>query len=169
MWVNGIPTILNAQIVTDKSFKTLHPRSEISYDRSFFEAGSSIVPITLKQRISGLSVSGSITFTGEKGFVRIVLIDDYENDYLVLETNTIFENTTSISFDEFCEETALLNNVLPKQLMIECADAQVSINGIQYAEENEYKTSRSNQIREKQLDVKLQHINAILAQKFKLE
>jgi len=157
-------TFLNAQIVTDKSFKTLHPRTEISRGSSFFETDS-ILPITLKQKISGLSVSGSITFTGEKGFVRIVLTDNYENDYLVLETNTIFENKTSVSFDEFCEETALLNNFLPKQIIIECTDAQVTITGIQYAVSNEYQTSRSKQIREEQLDVKLQHINAVLAQK----
>ena len=160
----ALPIFLNAQIVTDTSFKTLHPRTEISRGSSFVTTDS-ILPITLKQKISGLSVSGSITFTGEKGFVRIVLTDDYENNYLVLETNTIFENNTSVSFEEFCEETALLNNVLPKQIIIECTDAQVTINGIQYAANTEYQTSRIKQIIEEQLDVKIQHINSVLAQK----
>jgi len=165
MFIMALPTILNAQVVSDKSFKMFHPATEISHDRSVFETGSTILPISVKQKITGLSVSGNITFTGEKGFVRIVLTDDYENDYLILETNTFFENDTNISFDAFCEETALLNGVLPKQITIECTDAQVTITGIQYAAGNEYQTGRGKQIKGEQLDAKLQHINAVLAQK----
>ena len=160
-----LPICLNAQIVADKSFSTFHPRTEMSREKSVFEAGNNILPITQKQKISGLSVSGNITFTGDKGFVRIVLTDDSGNEYLVLETNTIFENKTNVSFDEFCEETALLNNIVPKQLTIESTDAQVAINGIHYAATNEYQTSKNKQIRAEQLDVKLQHINAVLAEK----
>jgi len=159
-----LPFFTNAQIVADKSFKTLYSGMEISRGSSFFETDS-ILPIMLQQRISGLSVSGNITFTGEKGFVRIVLTDDYENEYLVLETNTIFENKTNISFNGFCEETALLNNIIPKEIIIECVDAQVKISEIQYVANNEYQTSRNQQVRAEQLDVKLQHINTVLAQK----
>ena len=165
MFLMTLPICLNAQIVADKSFSTFHPRTEMSREKSVFEAGNNVLPITQKQKISGLSISGSITFIGNKGFVRIILTDDYENEYLVLETNTIFENKTSISFEEFCEETALLNNVQPKQITIESTDAQVTINGIQYAASNEYQISRSKQVRTEQLDVKLQHINTVLAQK----
>ena len=160
-----LPIFSKAQIVADSSFKTLYSRTEMLRGSSFIATDSSVLPITLQQRISGLSVSGNITFTGDKGFVRIVLTDSNENEYLVLETNTIFENDTTISFNEFCEETALLNNVFPKQITIECTEAQVTINGIQYTTDNRYQTSREKQIKEEQLDVKLQHINAVLRQK----
>ena len=165
MCLMALPIFLNAQVIADKSFKMVHPKIDMMHNRVSLDTGNHILPVTLKQKISGLSVSGNITFTGVKGFVRIVLTDDYGNDYLVLETNTIFENQTTISFDEFCEETALLDAVLPKQITIECTDAQVTINGIQYATENEYQSSRDAQIKERQLNAKLQHINAILAQK----
>ena len=145
----ALPTIINAQVVTDKSFKPIYSTTEMSHEKRSFETGNNILPMTLKQKISGLSISGSITFTGEKGFVRIVLTDDYENDYLVLETNTVFESKTNISFDEFCEETALLNGVSPKQITIECVDAQVAINRIQYAMNEEYQASKSKQIQAK--------------------
>ena len=165
IFLMALPTIINAQIVADKSFKPVYSTVEMSHEKRAFKTGNNILPITLKQKISGLSISGSITFTGEKGFVRIVLTDDYENDYLVLETNTVFESKTNISFNEFCEETALLNGVSPKQITIKCVDAQVVIDRIQYAANNEYQASKSKQIKEEQLDVKLQHINAVLAQK----
>lgn len=125
-----MPKILNAQIVTDKSFKIYNASTEILFVNEFFEAGNHVLPVTLEQTISGLSVSGTITFTGEMGFVRIVLTDDFENEYLVLETNTIFENDTTILFYEICEETALLNNILPKELIIKCTDAVLTINEI---------------------------------------
>ena len=161
----AMPTFLNAQIVVDKSFKTFNPKTETLHNRALFEAGNHILPVTLEQRISGLSVSGHITFTGEMGFVRIVLRDGFEDDYLVLETNTIFENKTDIPFDAFCEETALLNNVLPKQILIECTDAQITLNEIQYTTDNEYRTNKDKQIKEEQLNAKLEHINTVLAQK----
>ena len=133
MFLMTLPICLNAQIIENNLFNTFHPRTKMSREKRVFEAGNNILTITQKQKISGLSISGSITFTSDKGFVRIVFTDDNENEYLVLETNTIFENKTSISFEEFCEETALLNNVQPKQITIESTDAQVTINGIQYA------------------------------------
>jgi C1A family cysteine protease len=160
-----LPVFLKAQIVQNESFKTFYRRAKILRNRNIFEAGSHILPLTLKQKISGLSISGSITFTGEKGFVRIILTDNYDNDYLVLETNSVFEHETDISFEEFCEETALLDNILPKRIAIECTDAQVIINAIQYATVNEYRASIDKQIKEEQLNVKLQHINFVLAEK----
>ena len=165
MFMVALPIFVKAQIVRDNSFKTVYPRTEMQRGSSFVATDSSVLPITLQQRISGLSVSGNIIFTGDKGFVRIVLIDSNENEYLVLETNTIFENDTSVSFNEFCKETALLNNVFPKQITVECTDAQVTINGVQYAASNTYQTSRSKQIRDDQLDAKFQYINAVLEQK----
>ena len=165
MFIMALPLFINAQIITDESYRTFHPRIEMSFEKSSFNTGNTILPISLNQKISGLSISGSITFTGEKGFVRIILTDDYDNEYLVLETNTIFENKFNISFDEFCEETALLNNVFSKQITIESTDAQVVINGIQYAVVNEFQISRSKQIREEQMEVKIDYINAVLVQK----
>jgi len=165
VFILAMPTFLNAQIVTDKSFKTYYPKTGIIYDKLFFEAGVHILPIILNQKISGLSVSGNVIFTGEMGFVRIVLTDDKDYDYLVLETNTIFENEINILFDEFCEETALLNNILPKQITIEYTDAEIMIYEIQYTTNGEYKTSIDKQIKGKQLDAKLQHINTVLAKK----
>jgi len=162
-----LPIYVSAQIVADNSFRAANTTTAMqrSNNTMSFEAGNHSVPIPLKQKISGLSVSGNITFIGSEGFVRIVLTDDKGNEYLVLETNSVFENKTSISFDEFCEETALLNNIVPKQITIECTDAQVTISDIQYANENQYQTNRGNQIKEEQLNSKLQHINTVLAQK----
>jgi hypothetical protein len=115
-----LPIYAGAQIVADNSFRaantTVAPKR--SNNTMSFEAGNHTIPMTLKQKISSLSVSGNITFTGNEGFVRIVLTDDKGNEYLVLETNSIFENGTSISFSGFCEETALLNNIVPKQITI---------------------------------------------------
>jgi len=158
---------LSAQVVFDNSFKTYHQNTEILYDGTIFVTDNYILPITLQQNISGLSISGIATFTGKMGFVRIVFTDIDENDYLVLETNTIFENNTSISFVDFCEETALMNNVLPKQIQIECVDAEITIYEIKYSTDTEYRLSIDKQIKAQQLDAKLQHINSILAQKNK--
>ena len=156
---------LQAQIVSNRSFTTYYPKTETLYEELFIETGEHILPLSLNQSISGFSVSGHITFTGEMGFVRIVLTDNFDNDYLVLETNTIFENETTLSFNEFCEETALLDNILPKQLMIECTDAEVTIYEMQYSIEDNFEVRNYHQIKENQLYAKLQHINTVLTQK----
>lgn len=160
-----LPTFVRAQIVADSSFSMINSKTAVISNRASFDTGNYILPVAINQSISGLSVSGNITFTGDKGFVRIVLTDTNENEYLVLETNTIFEQNTSISFNEFCEETALLNNIIPKQITIECTDAEVAITAIQYAASNMYRTNKNEQIKENQLNAKLQHINTVLAQK----
>jgi len=159
------PAIINAQIVTDNSFRMIYPKSEIISEIYYFETGNNILDFSLRQKISGLSISGCITFTGEKGFVRIVLTDDNGFDYLVLETNTIFEYDTNIIFDEFCEETSLLNNVIPKQLTIVCDDAYVVLSEIQWTAEKKHLQGKEKKIKEDRFNAKLQHINSVLAQK----
>jgi C1A family cysteine protease len=155
----------NAQIITDAAFRTFYPSAGLSRSGGSFTAGKNVLPITLNQKISGLSISGNIIFTGEKGFVRIVLESGDGNEYLVLETNTLFEDKTNVAFNEFCDETALLDNISPKRLVIESTDAEVKINGIQYATENKYQASQNKQMRGEQLDIKIKHINAVLSQK----
>jgi C1A family cysteine protease len=145
----------------------VNQKTETLSNKRIFDENKDTLLIKTSQSISGMSISGNITFTGEKGFARIVLIDKHDNEYLILETNTVFEKDTNVSFSGFCEETALLNNVSPMQIVVECADAQVSIQEIQYADTNVKNATPVTEklIRNEQITAKLKHINAVLAQK----
>jgi hypothetical protein len=161
------PTFLNAQIIMDKSFKMTNTQSGILKTNLFYKERNNISTISIEHKISGLSVSGDILFEGEEGFVRIVLEDSSGNEYLVFETNAILENQRIFSFNEICEETALLNNIIPKQIKTECIDAKVTITEIQYAKENN-KTVSANVVENQktiQTALKVKKINEVLAEK----
>jgi C1A family cysteine protease len=161
----ALPTCLKAQIIINKSFQTVNKKTNAWKPNLKSILGNDTILIDTKQKISGLSVSGNILFTGKKGFVRVVLKDIYENEFLIFETNSIFEDTKNVSFHEICEETALLKDIMPEQILVECTEAEVTIDEFQYSTDKDTQLKTDKQLHEEQLNVKINRINTVLAKK----
>ena len=68
--------------------------------------------------VTGIGVSGNICFTSEMGFVRFVVSDDYDDEYLVYESYRLFEQDSIISFYQKCEESCFYYNYIPTKFKI---------------------------------------------------
>lgn len=81
--------------------------------------------------IYSLSVDITIHQPQESSFTRLVLEDKDGNDYLVAESNWFRYDTTIVSLEHYCEETAILDGVTPTCLKCYVTnDANVIITGI---------------------------------------
>jgi len=155
---------LNAQ--QENSFRLYNEKtSTISINKQFVE--NETVPLSAdKKEISGLSISGSIKFKSDFGLVRVILEDDAKNEYLVYETYPLLTEGKSLSFENMCEETALLKSVIPSSLKIIVSDAECNLKSVEmstekynksFDEQNFVKTK--NKIMEDQLVTKINAIN----------
>lgn len=64
-------------------------------------------------KIYSLSINATIHQPQEASFTRVVLEDKNGHDYLVAECNWFRFDTTTVYFDHYCEETAILNGITP--------------------------------------------------------
>ena len=81
--------------------------------------------------IYSLSIDATIHQPKEGSFTRIVLEDINGHDYLVAESDWFRNDTTTVTLEHFCEETALLDGVVP--LRLKCymsGEATSTLNGI---------------------------------------
>ena len=77
--------------------------------------------------ISGLAFSGDITLHSDTSLVRIILIDDNYNEYLIYETYPLLSGSKQFSVDEAGEETSLLNHITPFRVMVELINASIHL------------------------------------------
>jgi len=124
---------LNAQ--QENSFRLYNEKSStISVNKLFVE--NETVPLSAdKKEISGLSISGSIKFKSDFGLVRVILEDDAKKEYLVYETYPLLTEGKSLSFENMCEETALLKSIIPSSLKIIVLDAECNLKSIEMSTE----------------------------------
>ncbi|NQU55172.1 MAG: PKD domain-containing protein [Bacteroidetes bacterium] len=84
--------------------------------------------------IYGLDASANIELNGDKALVRLLLIDNNFNEYLIYESyNLLLEDATSYSIENICEETSILDNVKPYALQIELKNAKMELLSLSYS------------------------------------
>ncbi|WP_321373810.1 C1 family peptidase [uncultured Draconibacterium sp.] len=101
------------------------------------------------KKIYGLAASAKIDFTSEEGLVRLVLLDNNFNEYLLLESYPNIDGS-SVSFEGHAEETALLNGITPYAIEIQVKDATVRLNHLSYATKGDVISNYNKQKKEKQ-------------------
>ncbi|MCL2683051.1 MAG: hypothetical protein FWE63_06175 [Bacteroidales bacterium] len=125
-----------------------------------------IYPFDEKVVISGMSVSGNIFFEGnENSLVRIILIDVEKNEYLVFESYPMIADSNEISFDNICEETSLLDSVIPYAMKLIIVNANLTLKTIELSKEyisqeekTELETLKAD-IKDNQVRIKSEKIN----------
>ena len=83
--------------------------------------------------INGFSLDCEIIRANKNSFVRILLEDTSGRNFLVLENDKYRNNSDTIKYVGYCEETASLNSLTPKYLKIYIKDAIVNIEKIKYS------------------------------------
>ncbi len=132
--------------------------SRIQLDTAF-ESSTILFPFNTKNSISRLAISGDIALHSDSSLVRIILMDNYNNEFLIYETYPILAGSWQFSVDEVAEETSLLNNIIPYQISFEIVDASIYLKEINLSEECKYKAdSREEQLHQQTLN-KIDRIN----------
>lgn len=126
---------------------------------------SDTIPLEGIGDIYSLSINATIHQPKESSFTRIVLEDKDGHDYLVAESNWFRFDTTTVSFEHYCEETAALNGITPTCLKCYIAgDASITLMGIHTSNQlgirkTENLTITSERIKEEQVKDIVDRIN----------
>ena len=89
---------------------------------------STEIPIIKKMPIYGLSVSGSVTLDNDQDcFVRIILKDDNNYDYLIYECYPLLIEGLKTEFNNTAIETMILDGIMPQKLIIEVKSAKINL------------------------------------------
>jgi len=116
-------------------------------------------PFTSKLTISGLAISGEIVLHSDSSLVRLILMDNYYNEYLIYEAYPILSGSRQFSVKEAGEETSLLNNITPSRVAIELVDASIYLKEIIISEEEPYQAKTKGALLLQQSMDKIDRIN----------
>ncbi|MCP3683472.1 MAG: hypothetical protein GY861_12365 [bacterium] len=140
-------------------------------DRSFNKDSS--FPLA-SGTVSGLTFSGDIQFYSDSSFIRLLLVDTNENEYLIYETYPLIADSNKFEVNNICEETCVLDSVSPSSIRIELEDARINIKGISYSDSFQKLTVSAkssgvayerNRLKEAQDDYKIQKLNERIKEK----
>ncbi|MDX8339535.1 PKD domain-containing protein [Draconibacterium sp. IB214405] len=101
------------------------------------------------KKIYGLAASAEIDFTSANGVVRLVLLDNNFNEYLLLESYPSIDGIKA-TFEGHAEETALLDGITPYAIEIEVKDASIHLQQLSYATKGDVISDYNKQKKEKQ-------------------
>lgn len=91
------------------------------------------IPLSIRTRISGLSISGkSVLRNDNDSYIRVVLKDDNNYEYLVYENYPMFTDNLSSEFHNVAMETVILDKTNPVSLRIEAHNAEIEFESINY-------------------------------------
>jgi len=76
--------------------------------------------------IYSVAVSGNVVMNKADGYARIILTDTQGKEYLIYEASGPFDSG-SFSFENTCEETCVLNAIVPKKVEVEVSEATIHI------------------------------------------
>lgn len=83
--------------------------------------------LTFNQPIYGLKIKADISLKNDQSLIRVILIDNNKNEYLVYEAYPLITEDNFFAVSEACEETCLLNNVDPVSIRIEGNNSEINI------------------------------------------
>ena len=132
---------------------------------STFSSNGEIFPFGTTGTVYGLSLSGNVTLNSDTSMIRIILIDDQFNEYLVYESYKYISPTSPFSISNECDETCYSNGFAPYSLQIQVQDASIELDylnlGSSYAPNAEEQQEQVKQTLELQ---KVANINSNISQ-----
>lgn len=132
-----------------------------------FSSDKSIQLPNVKKSVIGLSINGKIDRNDHEYFVRIVLKDKEGKEHLVMESYDEINDTSSFILENYCEETALLPNIIPDSLFIFVFNAKLQLDQISFSylddksvfNPSSYRSLKKN-LRQEQSQIKAEKINS---------
>lgn len=121
------------------------------------------IPINIRETIYSLSIDATIIQNGENCFTRIVLEDESGLEYLVAESDRFRNDMDTVRLEQFCQETALIEGVVPKQLNIYISNSALELEAFYYSNEQPKRDGdikkQINEIRKAQVQSYVDRIN----------
>lgn len=152
-------------IVADDYFKlerTVSDSFRTQLCNTSFNSSSSFKLLTNDVPISGLSIYGSIRKSSPDYYVRVIMKDCTQKEHMVLELYDELNSNETIFFEDYAEETSLMENVIPDSVKVFIKDAVIQIDSIVFAETTRSITfigTRRNELREKRVEDIVDRIN----------
>jgi C1A family cysteine protease len=135
---------------------------KVIIDKNFFQ-DEEVYPFNRTEIIYGLTLSGAIQLNGATSLIRVILVDNDFNEYLVYEAYPLIVTNNSFSVTNVCEETCLLDSITPYLLKVEVIDASIHIDELSYTDSLEGGiidiAELQKQIKETQNAAKIKEIN----------
>ncbi len=86
------------------------------------------------QNIYALSITGQAGLNNDTSFIKVILVDDQQHEYLVYETYPLLVNDMSFAIQAVCKETCILPLISTFSLRIELKDAFIILRELNYAD-----------------------------------
>ena len=126
---------------------------------SLFECDTQFSPFTKNLQISGLSISGDIVLNSDSSLVRLVLLDERFNEYLIFEAYPMLADTGKFSVANAGEETSMLNSIIPYEITVEIIDASIHLKEITLMRGSIYKSDLQDEWMNSLIQEKIDRIN----------
>jgi uncharacterized repeat protein (TIGR01451 family) len=114
--------------------------------------------------IYGLTITGHVRLNKNNSLVRVILVDRSFNEYLIYEAYPLLVTSDSFEIVNVCEETCVLDAIIPYALRIEANDATIRIDtlsGFKSPVVPENKIAKlQRQIKRLQSDARIRNINS---------
>lgn len=121
----NIKAIHPFQLQSDKG-EVIH----ININKIFTE--SKTIPLIDNNQLLGFGISGKIEKRGTDFLVRVLLQDVEGHEHLVLEMYDMVAEEDFLTFEDYCEETIILDKICPKELKIILVNANLKIKNLSY-------------------------------------
>ena len=100
-----------------------------------------IQPFGFNANSYGISIDGEGQLFSDTAFIRVVLVDNNGNEWLVYERNSLFATEENNQFQDAAFETAALNNIALSSIIVTLCDASLYLasvkNNCTYKSSNE--------------------------------
>lgn len=90
------------------------------------------IVLDINTPISGLAISGNAILKNDRSYIRVLLRDDYNYEYLVYENYLLLCDSPFVDFERTGIETISLENIVPQCLRIELKESTLNVDSIIY-------------------------------------
>ncbi|HYQ56849.1 MAG TPA: PKD domain-containing protein [Draconibacterium sp.] len=119
----------------DNKFKMVGENAQSILINETFTETVEIFPFgQIGKPMYGLDASADIKLNSENSLVRLLLLDDNFNEYLIYESyDLLLEGQSAFSIKEMCEETSILDGVTPYSIQLEIENAELKLKSLNYS------------------------------------
>ena len=141
------------------AFTLQNPADQKIEIRQTFIFSGQLKPFPDASPISGLGISGEVAMYSDSSLVRVILVDNQYNEYLVYESYALLTDAESFPIHETGEETGLLNHIIPATIVIDLIDASLYLEEITTSKADGYTKQARGDLQQEQLRSKIDKIN----------
>lgn len=90
--------------------------------------------LAISQPIFKFTVSGQVQLNEVEAFARVILVDTKQQEYLVYEANSVLADKNNFPITDVCEETCILDSIIPDHYRVESHNAEITITKTNYSQ-----------------------------------